>query len=241
MSEQTPKSITAYTYDELENEKEAFSSAEIAAELEKRRRDARLAGYKGELIHPDSAHAEVEANTNGHYVYLHTTVLKQETRIEELEAQLAEAQKLAAPQELRKIGELLRTQDDQFTADAIFIVERKRIVTGFDTDYCESHQIVWAIEDRMYFEGEDYFKELEDEFKRTEKQREYHTRTGFIVHWDFVQLFFTQSAADEFIAKHGHKYGGDLRFSVEGAYRNNEFQTVRNWLMSLPSTQEQGK
>lgn len=93
MSEQPKKPITAYTYNELENEKEAFSSAEIAAELEKRRRDARLAGYKGELIHPDSAHAEVEANTNGHYVYLHTTVLKQETRIEELEAQLARSQK----------------------------------------------------------------------------------------------------------------------------------------------------
>lgn len=155
--------------------------------------------------------------------------------IDDLKDALEEARKLAATDELRVIGELLRNQDDQCTADPTFIVERKCIVTGFDTDYCESHQIVWAIEDSMYFESDDYFKELEEEFERTGKQREDHTRTGFIVHWDFVQLFFTQSAADELISKHGHKYGGELRVSVESAYRNIEFQTVRNWLMSLPS------
>jgi len=157
--------------------------------------------------------------------------------IDDLKEQLEEAKKVAATNEMRAIGELLRTQDNQCTADPIFVVERKCIVTGFDTDHCESHQIVWAIDDSMYFEGEDYFKELEEEFERTGKQREDHTRTGFIVHWDFVQLFFTQSAADELISKHGHKYGGELRVSVESAYRNIEFQTVRNWLMSLPSVE----
>lgn len=161
-------------------------------------------------------------------------IVQLQNRIAQLEADLAAARKFAATNELRAIGELLRTQDNQCTADAIFVVERKRIATGFDTDYCDSHQIVWAIEDSMYFEGEDYFKELEEEFERTGKQREDHTRTGFIVHWDFVQLFFTQSAADELISKHGHKYDGELRVSVESAYRNKEFQTVRNWLMSLP-------
>ena len=154
--------------------------------------------------------------------------------IKQLEQRLLEVQKLAATNELRAIGELLRTQDNQCTADAIFVVERKCIVTGFDTDYCESDQIAWCIEDSMHFKGEDYFKELEDEFIKTGVVREDHTRTGFIVYWDFVQLFFTQSAADELISKHGHKYDGELRVSVESAYRNKEFQTVRNWLMSLP-------
>jgi hypothetical protein len=157
-----------------------------------------------------------------------------QANIKELESQLAEAKKVAATDEIRAIGELMRTQDNQCTADAIFLVERKCIITGFDTDYCESHQIVWCIEDSMYFEGEDYFKELEDEFIKTGVVREDHTRTGFIAHCDFVQLFFTQSAADELILKHGHKYDGELRVSVESAYRNKEFQTVRDWLMSLP-------
>jgi hypothetical protein len=168
-------------------------------------------------------------------------VSKLKLRIAELEAQLAEAQKLAAPIELRKIGELMRTQDNQYTADATFLVQQLRINTGIDTGYCETNEIVWICEDCMFFEGEDYFHELEKEFRETGVEREDHTRTGFSKHWDFLQLFFTHAAADELISKHGHKYDGELRVSVEGAYRNNEFQTVRNWIMSLPAIQEQGQ
>lgn len=141
------------------------------------------------------------------------------------------------PEELRRIGELMRTQDNQCTADPIFMVERKRITTGIDTDYCDGDdQIAWFIEDCMIFKGDEGFAELEAGYNCCGMIPRDYTRTGFSYHWEYVQPFFTQSAADAYIKHNGHKHDGELRVSVESAYRNNEFQVVRDWLMSLPSS-----
>lgn len=142
---------------------------------------------------------------------------------------------IEVPDELLKIGDLLRTQDNQCTADPTFVVERKRIVTGIDTDYCDEENIVWCIEDQMIFKDDEEFHGLEYDFNEDGAIPPDYTRTGFSHHWELVQLFFTQSAADDYIKRNGHKHDGELRVTVESAYRNHEYQAVRNWLMSLPS------
>ncbi len=139
------------------------------------------------------------------------------------------------PEFIRSLSSSLHSQDCQCTADPIFIVEQKRIVAGLDVDYVDDpSEIVWCCEDRMYFAGDSHFKELETQYQEANLVPDEYMRTGFFKQWDFVQPFFTQAAADAFIAKHGHKFDGEFRVSVESAYRNEEWQQVAYWLAHLP-------
>lgn len=156
------------------------------------------------------------------------------TPCERAKIQMAKPKTAIIPDAILNIGKLLLAQNDQYTANPMFVVERKRIVTGIDTDYCESDDdIVWIIEDSMIFNGDHEFSELEAGYNESATVPENYTRTGFSSHWEFVTLFFTQQAADNYISRHGHKHDATLRVSVESAYRNDEYQTVRDWLMLL--------
>jgi hypothetical protein len=136
------------------------------------------------------------------------------------------------PDELKRIGELIRTQDSDYTANAVFLVEQERIVTGIDTDY--DPEILWVIEDHMIFKGDDEFDALEAAYEADGTIPENYTRTGCTRQWDYLTQFFTRSAADAYTERHGHKFDGKLRVMIEGDHRNTEFNFVRDWLAGLP-------
>jgi hypothetical protein len=174
-----------------------------------------------------------------------TNLVAANIRIAELEAQVS-ALKAAGgvPDELRAIGQLLRTQDEQCTADAMFVVEQKRLIIGFDTDYSQGPEdIVWCIEDHNIFQGDEEFAELERAYEEDGTIPENYSRHGFAWQWAFITAFFTDKDSAEFVERHGHKYEGELRVTVECEVRNRQWAAMRKWLMSLaaPQAAEQTK
>jgi hypothetical protein len=143
----------------------------------------------------------------------------------------------AIPDELRRIGELIRTQDSDYTANAVFVVEQERILTCIDTDY--DPEIVWCIEDSQIFKGDGKFDALEAAYDADGTVPENYTRTGCSRHWDYLTQFFTRASADAYIERHGHKLDGKLRVMIEGDHRNTEFNFVRDWLAGLPKEDAQ--
>jgi hypothetical protein len=168
-------------------------------------------------------------------------------RIQELEQQLAEAQKLAAPIELRKIGELLRTQDNRCTDQPMFIVEQQ-VEHPCDEErhgFFESTRVVWYCTN----EGDEVDGLRASRLEKLYRKRyrfgideipEKYGRVVMGMQYEYVTACLTEEGAEAYLSINGHNLK-QPRIYVNGSFRNNEFQTVRNWLMSLPSTQEQGK
>ena len=162
-------------------------------------------------------------------------VAARDAEISDLRVALAaQLERVLVPKGLIEIGQLLHTQDEQYTANAMFVIERKRILAGCDPDYSQgADDVVWCIEDSMIFLGDDGFDDLEGAYQEDGTVPENYTRTCYLVKWDFVTAFFTDEAAKAFVSQHGHKYDGELRVMVEGEPRNDEWKKLRNWMMSF--------
>jgi hypothetical protein len=143
--------------------------------------------------------------------------------------------------------------NDHCTADAIFIVQRKRIVSGIDLDYAPQ-KLVYC-EDRQWFSPQAYWDDLTraekiklnkscvDEFgskflKTTEYEQweiladiEDHTVTGWDESWEYVSAHFTKEAAEAFIARKKHDYSDGIRIYVEAQTYSWEFNVIKNALI----------
>lgn len=138
---------------------------------------------------------------------------------------------VAVPDELNAIGHLLRTQDNRYTDQPMFVVQQRRRITGIDTGYCDN--IVWLHAEGDYTEADaTEHAELESEFKESGRERKGWIRTGYNDVWEFVTACFTEQGCKDYIARDGHNLK-EPRIYAEGSYRNEEFRAVRNWLMSL--------
>lgn len=137
----------------------------------------------------------------------------------------------AIPKELRDIGELLRTQDNRITDQPMFIVQQRRRITGLDTDFCEN--IVWLHSEDEYSEADkEKRNSLEAEYQETGRQPAGWLRAGYSDELEFVTACFTEQGCKDYLARDGHNLN-EPRIYADGSYRNAEFRTVRNWLMSL--------
>lgn len=142
------------------------------------------------------------------------------------------------PNELRVIGELLRTQDNRITDQPMFIVQQERITIGFDTDYSQDDgDIVWCIEDCQYFKGDEEFEKMERAYEETGEVPQDWYRSGFTRTWEYVTACFTEEAAAQHIRMNGHNLRKP-RIFADGSYRNHEFRVIRDWLMSLATIEE---
>ena len=143
---------------------------------------------------------------------------------------------------------------DHCTADVIFLVEQKEFLYGIDTEYAQNltaccddsyyHSVIdfMAVYRKNWIEKLDElsqqfhgkpFDEI-DEFEQfsTIGEVDGFSVSGYHEHWTLVNSHFTQSSADAFVLKHGHKYDGELRISQEGQYRSFEFNAIKNALLS---------
>ena len=122
----------------------------------------------------------------------------------------------------------LRTQDNQYTSHAIFLVEEKRRITGLDLEYSEN--VLWwngTTEEEVTRESDPArFQELEAVFDAGSGEPEDWTRTGYKDEWRFVQPFLTVKAAEEFRTRNAHRLG-ETRVFVDSGYRNTEWQLIR--------------
>lgn len=143
------------------------------------------------------------------------------------------------PQELNDIGELLRTQDNRFTDQPMFIVQ-ERVEHPCDEDrqgHFENLRVVWYCKSTGEEVSETRARRLERVYQETfgsYVKPEGYDRCVMGSLWTYVTACFTEQGCKDFIARDGHNHG-ELRIYADGSYRNAEFRAVRNWLMSLPA------
>lgn len=137
--------------------------------------------------------------------------------------------------ELSAIGELIRTQDNRITDQPFFAVMTKREIVASEDHDCD--RICWVEN-----QSGDYVEATETQHRRLEAiyQAKYEVRDG----WDryamkeidvFVTGCFTEQGCKDYINKNGHNLNKPFIYAF-GSYRNDEYQTVRKFIMQMLET-----
>ncbi|MGQ5791558.1 hypothetical protein ACUNIY_03865 [Serratia sp. IR-2025] len=137
--------------------------------------------------------------------------------------------------ELSAIGELIRTQDNRITDQPFFAVMTKREIVASEDHDCD--RICWVEN-----QSGDYIEATETQRRRLEAiyQAKYEVRDG----WDryamkeidvFVTGCFTEQGCKDYINKNGHNLNKPFIYAF-GSYRNDEYQTVRKFIMQMLET-----
>lgn len=132
--------------------------------------------------------------------------------------------------ELKEIGTLICTQDNRITDQPIFVVE-KSVMVITDPDYGYDAE-EWGNTESGDYETATGTKErrlnaLYDGGRDTGDWTKFYLKEV----WEFVTACFTEQGCKDYLAANGHNIGKS-RIYVYGSFRNAEYQTVRNYLMS---------
>lgn len=143
--------------------------------------------------------------------------------------------------------------NEHCTADAIFIVQRKRLVSGIDADYTDQ-LMIWC-DDWKWFSIQEYWDDLDadgrvhlnkksqewcdKQFMKADSsdqwyligELENHTVTGYQWEWEYVNSHFTREAAEAFIKRKSHDYRDGLRIYVDANIYCWEFNAIKEALM----------
>jgi hypothetical protein len=137
---------------------------------------------------------------------------------------------MTIPTWLLDLSKQLKTQDNRSTGNPIFLVQQRRRLYGFDSDY--TGDLVWLHDDECV-EPDEYMQlALEAAYEATGEAQEGYRRTAYVDTWEFVQCFFTNQAAEEYIRMNKHRMN-EPRVYVDSGYRNLEWIALRGYLMSL--------
>lgn len=139
------------------------------------------------------------------------------------------------------------------TADAIFIIERKRLITGIDLDYAPEKVI--CLDDHQWFSPKEYWDYCdraqkavlnkaaqawcETKFLHADEDDQWyvlgeledHTLTGYSEEWEYVNSHFTREGAEAFIKRKKHDYPKGLRIYVDANIYCWEFNAIKEALM----------
>lgn len=148
----------------------------------------------------------------------------------------------AGMEPLAEIADRMKGQDNRATAHPIFAVQQRRRIFGIDTSYVEEDGgVLWL------YDGDhcaDTIEELE-EFFRERDLGEIHginsqllTEVGYTDIWEFVQPFFSCKEAERYIEENAHNLKNPRVF-VYSAYRNREWQAVRDVLTEMGGKQDE--
>ena len=149
---------------------------------------------------------------------------------------------------IQNISKNLKTQDNRITADPIFIVEQLKKDFGYDSDYATDW--VWVdtndseygeITDPKAIETLNKIDEIARNWGETPKAITNDDQTlkydsarfqkvYYKERWEFVQPFFTEEGANNYIEVDGHNLGKTRTYVISG-YRNFEMQDIRKLLM----------
>ena len=136
-----------------------------------------------------------------------------------------------------------------YTADAIFIVQARKLIFGIDKDYTDR----WAVllDDHHWFSPRDYWDDCDEDQKSSldvlaceadgvpflelnDSQQwciledlDDHTVVGWNDRWDYVCAHLTRDAADAFIARKKHDYHDGLRIYVDAQTYCWEFNAIK--------------
>ena len=143
---------------------------------------------------------------------------------------------MTPPAWLLELSKQLKTQDNRSTGAPIFLVQQKRRLYGFDSDY--TGDLIWLHDDECV-EPDEYMQLTLDAYHdATGEELEGYRRTAYVDTWEFVQCFFTNQSAEDFIRVNKHRLEDPIIY-VDSGYRNLEWIALRGYLMSLTDGPEQ--
>ena len=119
-------------------------------------------------------------------------------------------------------------ENDHYTADPLFTVQRKRLVTGIDPDYASN--VGWLDEDYKLVTDRREIDRLDAYYGEHDEMPDGYTLTGYAEEWEHIDTYLTPQAARARIANES-----DMRVYVESAYRNHEMKLIRSLLICLAS------
>ncbi len=126
---------------------------------------------------------------------------------------------------IAEIAEDVRTQDNLATANPLFIVEQEMLVYGMGAD--RTDEFVWLDDSGEEVHDEELLKRLEADGA----DESGYEKCGFIRLWKFVTACFTRNGCEDYIRLNGHNLRNP-RIYVEGGHRNDEWQTLRGFLLN---------
>lgn len=132
---------------------------------------------------------------------------------------------------LLAIGDRLRTQDNQCTANPMFCVQKLVRDVGYDPAYAA---------DTMWIDMES--GDHQEVRPNTPGAEEF----GWKERWETVMVAFTEEGCNEYMRLNGHNikraaYNGETRIYVESWNRCPEMIAVREFLMANPSHEARRK
>lgn len=148
--------------------------------------------------------------------------------IEWVQRQVEPLRAARVPDGLAAIGELIRTQDNRYTADPIFVVEQKRTYVGSE-GYGES-RLEWVDEDGNVADDK-VAGHLEANYRKSFEEPKKWRRLFVFDVWEFVTACFTEQGCKDYLARDGHNLK-EPRIYAYGSYRNHEYQAIRKALAS---------
>lgn len=133
-------------------------------------------------------------------------------------------------EELKAIGELIRTQDNRITDAPIFIVQREVREWGYDPYYAEEFKWV-HLEGDGHEADEEQAERLEGLDGNCEDTSPW-AKVYYKDRWQFVTACFTEQGCKDYLRQNGHNLG-KTRIYADGSYRNDEYRKVRKALMEI--------
>lgn len=143
---------------------------------------------------------------------------------------------------------------DHCTADAIFIVQAKKIIYGIDRDYTD--KLAVCVEDSSYFSPQEYWEAADegtrlrlDEIAQQDGECPFlsldasdqwdvlgelpdHRVMGWDEQWEYVNSHFTREAAEGFIRRKKHDYRDGLSVYVDAQSYCWEFNAIIDGLLN---------
>jgi hypothetical protein len=149
------------------------------------------------------------------------------------------------------IGKEIRTQDNRITDSPIFVVEQKVRDYGFSEDYVEDFE--WINDEGETVSEDDVNDILEEHNKDVEEEEmvefvdlddynceEFNLRKVYYKdRWQFVTACFTEKGCEEYLKINEHNLK-EARIYAFGSYRNDEFRSVREYLLKLDRDSNSG-
>lgn len=131
---------------------------------------------------------------------------------------------------LKIVAGLMKDQDNYATKHPMYVVQQRRRIYGMDRNYADHIAFMYEGEEITNTEDPDCNEELEG-FKK-EFEDPHIDEVGYIETWEFLQPFFSERAALNFIDNNQHRYE-PLRLFVDSGHRNYEWQMIQEILESM--------
>lgn len=131
---------------------------------------------------------------------------------------------------LKQIKSELKTQNNCYTADPIFLVQEQERIYGMDPEYAEEY--IWYDVENCEEASDEEVAELDrldDELERIPSR---WIKSYYFDKWMTVQSFFTKKAAQEYVDTRYYRHTGKLRVYVDSLYNNPEMKAVRDFILN---------